>query len=92
MLNLVLGTWRWLCQQVLGRRAGRGTLVLVGHLGPHHFGPQEDLDVWIPQQYDDEDLDSVSVLLCQRPFRWSLQILGRGQVSDRLSIKIFNYA
>ena len=63
MLNLVLGTWRWLCQQVLGRRAGRRTLVLVGHLGPHHFGPQEDLDVWIPQQYDDEELDSVSVLL-----------------------------
>ena len=63
MLNLVLGTWRWLCQQVLGRRAGRRTLVLFGHLGPHHFGPQEDLDVWIPQQYDDEDLDSVSVLL-----------------------------
>ena len=68
MLNLVLGTWRWLCQQVLGRRAGRRTLVLVGHLGPHHFGPQEDLDVWIPQQYDDEELDSVSVLFCQRPF------------------------
>ena len=37
--------------------------MLVGHLGPHHFGPQEDLDVWIPQQYDDEELDSVSVLL-----------------------------